>query len=245
MKRTIISALIIFAAPLLYSQDGSTLMLDAGNTKYIEVTGSAEMDIEPDNIKLHISLQEYFKEEYMAGKQEKDWVTKVPIEIIETEVLNELKKAGIPERMITVYSIGDNYRWYWRNNERKSKIFEIKFENINDANNIVNKLKVKGVNDISIFRLDNSKIAEYRKTVKINALKAAKEKAQYLVESIGEKLGQAIRIEEANNENSYYRYQTNALSNQSMATVTGDNTGELQSRKINLRYEMKVRFEIK
>ena len=74
---------------------------------------------------------------------------------------------------------------------------------------------------------------------KIEALKAAREKASYLVEAMGQKLGEVIRIVEPASSyvSPYSLYQ--AQSNVSMGTAATE-----QYRVIKLRYEMTARFAI-
>ena len=53
-----------------------------------------------------------------------------------------------------------------------------------------------GISKAFVSKYSHSKMDEYKKQIKINAIKAAKEKATYLLEAIGEKSGKAINIEE-------------------------------------------------
>ncbi|MFT4094953.1 MAG: SIMPL domain-containing protein [Niabella sp.] len=55
-----------------------------------------------------------------------------------------------------------------------------------------------GLSNAGIEKLESSKIGAYRQEVKINAIKAAKEKAALLCESIGQKAGKALYIQEQN-----------------------------------------------
>ena len=81
----------------------------------------------------------------------------------------------------------------------------------------------------------------YRKQGKIEALKAAREKASYLVEAMGQQLGEVIRIVEPAADNNISRYiPFQAQSNVSMGTAATE-----QYRVIKLRYEMTARFAIK
>jgi len=85
-------------------------------------------------------------------------------------------------------------------------------------------------------------MTEYRKQVKIEALKAAKVKAAYLLESLGKQVGDAISITEIIEDNGFLRSQS-ATSNTIMASP--DNTSVDNIKKIKLRYEMRAKFEIK
>lgn len=91
-----------------------------------------------------------------------------------------------------------------------------------------------------IGELKNKDMQVYRQQSKIEALKAAKKKAEYLVEALGKRLGDVIRIVEPQESADYPRYfaaQSNVNSSQAEAYDA--------FRTIKLNYSMLVRFEIK
>src|SRR5690606_22168847 len=53
-----------------------------------------------------------------------------------------------------------------------------------------------GITNAKIEKLESSKIDEYRREVKLKAIKDAKEKARLLTEAIGQKAGKALFIQE-------------------------------------------------
>ena len=79
--------------------------------------------------------------------------------------------------------------------------------------------------------------------MKIKALQAAKAKAQYLCESIGEKIGKTLYIQEIDNETPMPMYKTTVESNFSMSSDAPANEG-IDFQKITIRYSMLARFEI-
>ena len=87
-----------------------------------------------------------------------------------------------------------------------------------------------------IGELENKDMIAYHQKGKIEALKAALKKATYLVEALGKRLGDVIRIVEKDNGNVSPFVQSNVLSSE--ATLF-DNF-----RTIKRNYSMLVRFEI-
>ena len=73
-------------------------------------------------------------------------------------------------------------------------------------------------------------------------MKAAKKKAGYLLESVNEELGSVISVIELDENIPIWRPE-NILSN----TMISSNDSDINQsmRKIKLKYEIKVRFEIK
>ena len=89
-----------------------------GAGRYIEVTGSSEIEVVPDEIHFLIQIKEYWQEEFVPKSKPEDYKTKVPLEWIEKDLRRVLCRAGISDEAIRVQEIGD----YWR---QKGKEFLI------------------------------------------------------------------------------------------------------------------------
>ncbi len=82
-------------------------------------------------------------------------------------------------------------------------------------------------------------------------MKAAKDKAQYLLESVGSTIGKLIQVTELDEDDwGWYRPAVSAYSNASISqrslNAGGNDSGDDPSmQKIKLRYRIKARFEIK
>lgn len=87
-----------------------------------------------------------------------------------------------------------------------------------------------------IGELENKDMLAYRQKGKIEALKAAQQKATYLVEALGKKLGSVIRIIEGNNTSGISFAQSNVMSNNAVSFDS--------FRTIKKNYSILVRFEI-
>ncbi|HRI32857.1 MAG TPA: SIMPL domain-containing protein [Saprospiraceae bacterium] len=216
------------------------------NLRFIEVTGSAEMEVQPDEIRFQIRIGEYFKEEYDKGKTEKDYVTKVPLEDIEKSLLKELTAIGITKEQMIISDVSSESYWLADAKMfRKSKTIEIVITDFKKMADIISSVKTKGIKDMGISELKNKRITEYRKEVKMQAMKAAKEKADYLLQSVGENIGKLLSATELDNTNNYFWQPQNALSNSIMPSQQSGSEDKENMRKIKLKYEIRARFEIK
>ena len=236
MKKLIVLLAIILTSGIARSQN-----INTESVRFIEVTGSSELEIDPDEIRFEIGIEEYWQEEFEKRTEFKDYKTKVPIAEIESQLLADLAKIGILKESITVKEVGN----YWRNRGKEfmiSKQLEITLFDFRKVEEITATINTRGINYMLIKELKNKNMTEYRKQVKIEALKAAKVKAAYLLESLGKQVGDVISITELTERNDFGGSQ-NALSNVVMATP--DISGIENIKKIKLRYEMKVKFEIK
>lgn len=90
-----------------------------------------------------------------------------------------------------------------------------------------------------IQEMTHTRIEDFRKEVKILALKAAKDKAKYLLESINQSVGNALEIVEVSDYNGI-----NARSNVAVPSFQ-EKDNEIGLKPIVIKDSMKTKFEIK
>ena len=210
--------------------------------KTITVTGTSEMEIIPDEIYVQVDLREYKK----RGDE------KVDIEVIKAEFLETCKELGIADSLITIASYeGMNSADWWRRKKRDPNLFatisyQIKFSSSKKMDDLVNKLNDEATSNFRIVKTWHSKMTEYRKQLKIAAVKAAKEKGIYLTEAVNEKLGQAITINEPDEASLYQTGSQNKMSNtalKSQGYVGGRFNGDGQDAGIDFK-RMRLQFQV-
>jgi len=217
--------------------------------KSISVSGTAEAEVIPDEIYVQVDLREYDKKG--AGK--------IDIETIKNDFLQACKNAGIADTLITVqrYQGSDNF-WLSRRASKKapdlkaSISYWVKLNTTKQVETLVDLLDDEATQNFSIAKLEYSKRTELKKQLKINAIKAAKAKAQYLTEAIDEHLGGAITItdiEDNNagngmgnaNANGYYA-QTRLGSNAAYEYDKG--SSGIAFKKIKFQFQVSVEFAL-
>ncbi len=246
MKKTLIFTTIIAIACTTKAQNTQPGCFPFPKT--ISVNGSAEMEVIPDEIYVQVDLREYKKK----GED------KTELDKIKTEFLANCKTIGIADSNIAVASYdGYNLAAIWRRRKKDPDLFssityQIKFNNTKLMDDLVNKLDDEATSNFAIVRTSHSKIVEYRRQLKIMAVKAAKEKANYLAESVGEKIGEAITITEPEEyvssdvQSGYYKTFARQNSNTlAKAEGYGIADGSVDYRKIKLRFEVKVLYALK
>jgi len=254
MKKVCLLLSIVMLSNLLISQNlpagqAGTLPGCYPYPKTISVNGSAEMDVIPDEIYVQVDLREYKK------KNE----NKIELENIKADFLASCKAVGIADSNISVASYdGYNMANIWRRRKKEPELmssisYQVKFNNTKLIDDLVNRLDDEATKNFSIVRTSHSKITEYRKQLKIMAVKAAKEKAIYLSEATNEQLGAAITITEPNElvssdvRSGVYKSNSNVagLLNQEKFDAYGVNDYGIDYRKIKLRFEVKVLYALK
>lgn len=217
--------------------------------KTITVSGSAEMEVIPDEIYVHIELKEYQKK----GEDKKD------IDAIKAGFLEACKSAGIPDSLISIAAYSGFNPYSWRKRKKDPNLFsgityQVKFKDSEMMDKLVEKLDDDATQNFQIVSTSHSKITEFRKQLKIMAVKAAKDKGLYLTEAINEKLGEAITIKEPDEPGlaGYYAGENSQIRIRGVNTFAGnisstyDKMGEnVDFKKLKLRFEVDVIFAIK
>lgn len=203
--------------------------------RYIEVTGTSEIEIVPDRIHYIIEIREYFEEEFDGKSKPEEYRTKVSLNRIEQGLREVLHDAGISPDAVRTQEIGD----YWRKQGQDflvAKTFDITLLDFKQIDEIIKRMDTRGIHTMRIGELENRDMLSYHQKGKIAALEAAQRKAAYLVEALGKKLGPVIRIVEDEAGGSLPFSQSNVLSSN---VVSFDSF-----RTIKKKYSMLVRFEI-
>ena len=208
----------------------------------INVNGSAQMEITPDEIYVQIELREY-------NKKNGD---KVDIESIRNQFLSVAKSMGIADTDVVVqgYSGWDgNYWWYQKNKKKNPDMkaginYEVKVRSVDQMDQLVDKLDDEATQNFFISRVSHSNMDVLKKQLKIQAVKAAKEKATYLAEAIGEQVGQALIINDPNENNPYP--QPMYYNKMVTAEAAGNSAPmNVDFKKIKLQFDVNVVFELK
>ena len=212
---------------LIISITGFSQTKDFDCQNYIEVTGSSEMSIVPNEIFLSIKLKE------KEGKNEKS------ISELEVILKSILKKLGIPIENLSISDASSKYTDSWlsyKDDILISKNYILKIVNIENFNQLYKELKSNDISNVKVIKTNHSEIQKYRKEVKINAIKAAKEKADYLLTSVDQELGKLIYVKEmSDNEvfkKSFYGSNSISYSNSYSNNVTAISFDDLKATNI-------------
>lgn len=218
---------------------------------YIEVTGTSETEITPDEIYIVITLQE------RAENKEK-----LNIEKQEETLKSSLKELGIDLSNLSLNNANSDYRKVKSLGKDViiSKSYTLKIAQADMLSKVYEKLDKMNAFDAYISKLSHSKITEFQKENRLKAIKAAKDKAEYLLAAIGKQAGQPLQVIEADNsvQNTPYSYYNNyyyrggrvgnaVQSYNSVNSVSDGNSGseDISIKKIKVVSSFLVKYEIK
>lgn len=205
--------------------------------RYIEVTGSANVNIKADRINYLITIKEYFKEEFDGKSKPENYRTKVLLKDIESELVEKLKKIGISLKDITIENIGE----HWRETGKDflvSKRINIVFHDTKKINELVSIIDTKGINSMEIGEMESNNMDKFEKQLKIDAVKNAREKAECIANALNVKIGKPLKVTEMSSfdGNSFLYGYKNANTNNQM-TIN-------KFKEISKSYSVCIRFEI-
>lgn len=234
MKTKILAVLLALMPVWAMSQ----VMQQEKETPYIEVVGTSEMEIIPDQIYISFTLKEW-----MDGKK------KIELEDQEKEMKKKLMKLGIDLKDLQLADANSDYIKIKRkkNDVIASKDYTLKISSTGTLAQVFETLDELDAFNAGIQRVDHSDIAKFRKDVKILAVQAAKEKATYLLAGIGETVGKPLFIQERETYDEFQPLMRKAgMVNMVMdAASVEEELPELSFQKIKLKYSVFARFAIK
>jgi uncharacterized protein YggE len=208
---------------------------------YIEVVGTAEKRIVPDEIYISIIIRE--REE---GKE------KLSVEQQEIKLKEALSSIGVPLKNLSLADVDANYIRLKRTKKGLSVTNEyvLKIGDVPTVSKVFEILDEMRIVEAGISRVNHSQLTEFKKELEIMAIKAAKEKASYILNAIGENLGKPIYISEQlpslPSGNHYFRggRASNEVVFVDGVKVRGEVDGAIEFQKIVLQVSMYVKYEI-
>ena len=227
----------------------SAIAQDTGKLpRTVNVSGSAEMEVVPDEIYVMVELREYDKKG--GGKTD--------ITAIKNDFIKAALATGIPETDLSVqgYQGWDGNYWLYKRNKKKnpdlkaSITYQVKLSTTKKMDELVQKLDDEATQNFFIARVAHSKVQEFKKQLKVQAVKAAKDKAVYLADAIGEKVGEAITINDPNETGMYPppmpMYANRMMRQEAMSAPADDaQAANIDFKKIKLQFDVNVVFALK
>lgn len=233
MKKT-----AFFIALLLFAAIGSYAQEQKPSEHFIEVTGTAELEVTPNEIYLTIRLKEF-----------EEGRVKTTLETIDKSFLNALKEAGIDTKNLELADAGLLLGGRRRDRDVfRQKTYQLKLSGAAEVEKFLSKIEDVKVDFVDIVRISHSELEKIELDLKIKALQAAKVKADALLKGVGAELGKAIKVYEIE------IYSTDVLLRGKMnpkmkfeanRVVVSEPESALEFRKFKLQAKISAQFEIK
>lgn len=229
MKKILFLILSVLVCTTLYPQD---------KQKVVEVTGSATIEVQPDIMDWDIRVQDDYDNLKSAVSNNESSVEKI---------LEFLKSQGVKRERISTSGLRVNKNYtYYDSKVKKYTVTNYVWFSVNDIN-LYQKFADYFVSFDNVFinstNLTASNEIETRKQARINALNAAKEKAEMMAAVFGKEIGDPLMI----SEEPVYSYFSNTLNNvYTPGERTESDSGPTFSRgMVTVTAKVKVTFLLK
>jgi uncharacterized protein YggE len=146
---------------------------------------------------------------------------------------------------------GYNGNPWWRKKNKKEELYssisyQVKLRNTTQIDQLVDKLDDNATQNFYIQSVSHSRISEIKKQLKIQAVRAAKDKAEYLAAAINEKIGVAVTINEPNEYfQPYYAANVRMMKAEAADAAAPQEQPQADYKKIKIKYDVTAVFELK
>lgn len=231
MKRNWILMLVLLLPAMAFAQENF-------KEPFIEVTGSAQQEIEPNEIYTIIRLREFEE-----NKQ------KVSLEKLDADFMKALQSAGIDKKRLELADAGSRLDKFGKRDKDafREKAYQLKLTSAAELEKFLEKIEPVKVAQVAITRLHHSDFEKIKIDLKTKALQAARAKAETLVKSIGSELGKPLLIRDWEVEPYQPVMEMKTANVRMQANAEGGFAPEesIGFRKIKLQSQITAQFEIK
>lgn len=225
MKRWIVSA-----AALLFLLPAAAQMQEA-YPSYIQVYGRAEKEVTPDEFYLQIIINE------------RDSKGKISVESQQRDMIAALKRQGVDiEKQLKVANLSSEF--FKKNTSVASAKYQLQLGSAAEVSKAWQALDALGISNVSILRVSHSKIEEFKREVRLDAMRNAQQSAREMAEAVGQTIGKCFYIYDTNSNVMPLYYDNAVVMRSAKATTAGAVAEEepLDFKTIRLEYSVQAKF---
>lgn len=225
MKRLLIALVALtFALPVFAQEEEN----------YIQVNGTSEMEIVPNQFYLSITLDEGDTK----GKQ--------AIELQRKQMIAVLKALGIDtEKQLTMADMSSSY--FKRGTSLSIAKYQLLLSTTELVVSVYDKLSEIGISDIDISRVSHTDMEQFKSKCRQDAMKNAKAIATELATAVGQTIGSCIYIYDSNRGITPSYYNDGIMLMRSVAKISAEMAEEptpVEFKKITINYSVTAKFRL-
>lgn len=222
--------LLVLLAAAMVALSASAQMTEA-YPSHIMVYGTAEMEVEPDEIYLSIVINE------------RDSKGRISVDQQQREMIAALKKLGINvAEQLEMVDLSSAF--FKRNTALATASYRLKLGDAATVARAWQALDALGISQVSIEQLDHSEIETYRVKVRQEAIRSARQKAVELAEAIDQKVGKCFYIYDMSQDATPVMKNSLMMSRGVAESSFADQVAEeqLTFQTIKLSYRVQAKF---
>ena len=201
---------------------------------YIQVNGTSEIEIAPNQIFLSITLDESDSK----GRQ--------AIELQRKQMISVLKSLGIDtEKRLTMADMSSSY--FKRGTSLSVAKYQLELSTSEQVVAVYDKLSEISISDVTISRVSHTDIEQYKSRCRQDAMKNAKAVATELASAVGQNVGSCFYIYDSNRGITPSYYNDGIVLMRSVAKLANGAQEEqtpVEFKKITLNYSVTAKFRL-
>jgi uncharacterized protein YggE len=198
----------VFTASVILALLSTVVMAqDKLSPRVVRVVGKAEVKVVPDRVVIEIGVE---KQNPRAA------IAKASADGAARKLIAAIREAGVEEKDIQTTSLSLRPQYDYRAGMKISyfvaeQFLTVTLRDINNLDSLLDAVIKAGANRIDSIQYETSDLRKYRDQARAEAVKAAREKAQALAQTLGQEIGKAYSIEEIPEQN--YEWGGGLMSN--------------------------------
>lgn len=232
MKTVYLIIALVLAGNLTFGQTKNFI-----DEHYLETTAKVDTLVKPDLIYLDIVIRE------------KDERNRIPLEEMETKMIQKLESLGIDtEKQMSLSDLASNFKKYFLREKEvvKDKAYELIVYDSQTAGKVLVGLEAIGIANVKLNKTEYSKIEALKLELKSKAVQKAKQQADYLVKPLNQKITRAIHITDK-----FYEHYNNVRDELQEVIIVGYASAKkeyeqpsIEFRPIKVDSEVTIKFGI-
>ena len=202
---------------------------------YIQVNGTSEIEIVPNQIFLSITLDE----SDTKGRQTIEQQRKL--------MISTLKSLGIDtEKQLTMADMSSSY--FKRGTSLSAAKYQLELSTSEQVVSVYDKLSEIGISDITIARVSHTDMEQYKSKCRQDAIKNAKAIATELATAFDQTTGRCTYMYDSNRGITPSYYNNGIMLMRSVAKATNgvaEESTPVEFKKITINYSVTAKFELK
>lgn len=227
---------ILIILTLISSIGISTAQVDTRRT--VAVEGEAEIYLAPDRASVSIGVETDGKDVIVIKKDNDRRVR---------GIFDALKKIGIEQKDIMTSDLSIQPQYNWKNDGRRElvkyqmrNVITITVRNLSNLENVINASVSEGSNVLDNVSFSVSDSKSIRDTLRVNAARSAKAKAEALAGAVGARVGKVLNI----SEHGGYQPPTPMYKGMRAMAAEADMGTPVSAGQLTMRITINATFEI-
>ena len=226
-KMLLVVAMAVVALSLSVGRAQAQELTNA--TPFVAVNGSSQVKITPDEIYLRITLDEG------------DTKGKDVIEAQYKRLFSALRRCDVDvEKQLTLLDMSSEY--YRRGSSLATTQYELKLSSAESVGKVFVTLDKYGITNVVVSRTACSKIDDYRRQARQQAIRNAQSRARDLAEAIGQSIGVCFEINDYTSEVRETSSRMMMAKNVAADMATEEAKPKVEFEQIVINYNVSAKF---